>query len=157
MAADCDIVLLRARVFPGRQEVQAMYTDISRLMEEMRGIQEQLTTSVQPIASLGNPVDLTGSAVDEDFSAVARILSESSEIDCVVMLLLPYLPGITSDLGARLSNVYLQEQKPIIAYVPHVDKFGMMIEGFELNRIPVSQSIEGAVHMAVAMRRCQPC
>jgi acetyltransferase len=41
--------------------------------------------------------------------------------------------------------------------VPHVEKYRMLVEGFELNRIPVSPSIEGTVHMAEAMRRCKPC
>ena len=77
--------------------------------------------------------------------------------NCIIILLLPYLPGITSDLGARLSHIYQKNRKPLIAYVPHVEKFLMLIEGFELNRVPVSPSIEGAVHMAEAMRRCQPC
>jgi acetyltransferase len=45
----------------------------------------------------------------------------------------------------------------LVAYVPHVEKYRMLIEGFEFNRVPVSPSIEGAVHMAEAMRRCQPC
>jgi acetyltransferase len=120
-------------------------------------IQGRLTSSVQNIAALRNPIDLTGSARDDDFVTAANALSKYPDVDCIMILLLPYLPGITSDLGAMLSNIYLQERKPIIAYVPHVDKFGMMIEGFELNRIPVSQSIEGAVHMAAAMRRCHPC
>jgi len=122
--------------------------------DEMRG---RLTPSVQPIASLRNPIDLTGSAVDDDFVAATSALSRHPQVDCIMILLLPYLPGITSDLGARLSNIYLQDRKPIVAYVPHVDKFGMMIEGFELNSIPVSQSIEGAVHMAMAMRRRGQC
>ena len=122
-----------------------------------RSIQEQLSASVQPIASLGNPVDLTGSAVDEDFMVAATGLSVSSDIDCVLILLLPYSPGISSDLGARLSDVYQREGKPMVAYVPHEEKYRMLIEGFELNRIPVSSSIEGAVLMVEAMRRCQPC
>jgi acyl-CoA synthetase (NDP forming) len=108
---------------------------------------------VRAIATLGNPIDLTGSAVDDDFVITTRALTKRPEIDCILVLLLPYLPGITSDLGARLSNVYQQEGKPLIAYVPHVDKYRMLIEGFELNRLPVSPSIEGAVNMAVAMRR----
>jgi acyl-CoA synthetase (NDP forming) len=116
-------------------------------------IRADLSPSVQNIASLANPIDLTGSAVDDDFVFTVRTLSRRSEIDCVMVLLLPYLPGITSDLGARLSNVYQQEGKPIIAYVPHVEKYRMLIEGFELNRIPVSPSIEGAVSMALAMRK----
>jgi acetyltransferase len=122
-----------------------------------RGIQEQLSASVQPIASLGNPIDLTGSAVDEDFMVAATGLSVSPDIDCVLILLLPYSPGISSDLGARLSDVYQREGKPMVAYVPHEEKYRMLIEGFELNRIPVSSSIEGAVLMVEAMRRCQPC
>ncbi|MFH1243246.1 MAG: CoA-binding protein [Pseudomonadota bacterium] len=124
------------------------------LQEELRGA---LSGSVQPIASLGNPVDLTGSSVDDDFVAAAEYLSRSPEIDCVMILLLPYIPGITSDLGARLSQVHRRERKPLVAYVPHVDKYSMIIEGFELNRVPVSPAIEGAVLMAEAMRRCKPC
>ncbi len=120
-------------------------------------IQEALSPSIRSIASVTNPIDLTGSAVDEDFFAVAKILSETREIDCVIMLLLPYLPGITSDLGAMLSQEFQRTEKPLIAYVPNVEKYRMLIEGFELNRVPVSSSIEGAVSMVEAMRRCRPC
>ena len=120
-------------------------------------IRKNLSSSVQTIASLGNPADLTGSAVDDDFVFATSYLSRIPEIDCIIMLLLPYLPGITSDLGARLSQVYYREGKPLVAYVPHVEKYRMLIEGFELNRIPVSPSIEGAVLLAEAMRRAKPC
>ncbi len=122
--------------------------------EEFR---KQLSTSVQTIAALDNPIDLTGSAVDDDFVAAAKALSLVPGIDCIMVLLLPYLPGITSDLGARLSQISRKENRPLVAYVPHVEKYRMLIEGFELNRIPVSSSIEGAVLMIEAMRRCQPC
>ena len=118
---------------------------------------ESLSPSVQGIASIGNPVDLTGSGVDEDFIAATSCLNKASEIDCIIVLLLPYAPGITSDLGARLSQIYQRAGKPLVAYMPHMEKYRMLIEGFELNRVPVSPSIEGAVLMAEAMRRCQPC
>ncbi len=120
-------------------------------------IRNNLSPSVQPIASLLNPIDLTGSAKDDDFVAAARALSQAPEIDCVIMLLLPYSPGITSDLGAQLSYVYRQEGKPLIAYVPHQEKYRMLIEGFELNNVPVAASIEGAVMMAEALRKCPVC
>jgi acyl-CoA synthetase (NDP forming) len=122
-----------------------------------RQIREKLSSSVQAIASLRNPVDLTGSAVDDDFVLATSVLSRSTEVDCIVMLLLPYLPGCTMDLGARLSQVYRKEGKPIVAYVPHVERYRMLIEGFELNNVPVGPSIDGAVLMAEAMRRCKPC
>jgi acetyltransferase len=120
-------------------------------------IREKLSPSIRSIASVGNPVDLTGSAVDDDFVIAASALSQTAEVDCIVTLLLPYLPGCTMDLGARLSQVYRKEGKPIVAYVPHVERYRMLIEGFELNNVPVAPSIDGAVLMAEAMRRCRPC
>lgn len=122
-----------------------------------RLIRENLSPSIQPIASLENPIDLTGSAVDEDFVAAAGGLSSSPEVDAVILLLLPYSPGISMDLGARLSYVLRREGKPLVAYVPHQEKYRMLIEGFELNNVPVSSSIEGAVLMVEAIRRCKTC
>ena len=119
-------------------------------------IREQVSPRVRTIASFSNPIDLTGSAVDADFIAAAKFLVGYQGVDTVLVLLLPYTPGITSDLAARLSQIYRQAGKPLIAYVPHVEKYRIFIEGFEFNRIPVAHSIEGAVHMAEAMRRCKP-
>ena len=120
-------------------------------------IRKNLSASVQPIASVSNPIDLTGSAKDDDFVAAARVLSRAPEVDCVIMLLLPYSPGITADLGAQLSYVYQREGKPLVAYVPHHEKYRMLIEGFELNNVPVAASIEGAVMMAEALRKGPIC
>jgi acyl-CoA synthetase (NDP forming) len=116
-------------------------------------LKERLSKSVQSIASVGNPVDLTGSAVDDDFVAAVDCLSRSTEVDCLLLLVLPYSPGTTSDLGARLSEIYQREGKPMVAYVPNLQRYRMLIEGFELNHLPVSPAIEGAVLMARAMRR----
>ncbi|MBA4418619.1 MAG: CoA-binding protein [Syntrophus sp. (in: bacteria)] len=118
---------------------------------------DAVSPAIQKIASFTNPVDLTGSSTDDDFVAAARLLSKNDAVDCIMMLLLPYQPGITMDLGARISLVHQQEGKPIIAYVPHVDKYSMLIEGFMLNKIPVAHSVEDAVHMAEAMRRYKAC
>ena len=120
-------------------------------------IRKKVSDRLQEIASFNNPIDLTGSAVDDDFVAVAKYLSRRPDMDCVLMLLLPYVPGITSDLGARLSLLCSEVGKPLIAYVPHVEKYRMFIEGFQFNQVPVAHSIEEAVHMVEAIRRRQPC
>lgn len=131
---------------------------LAHLSEQTRQrIRENLSPSVRPIASLANPIDLTGSALDEDFVAAASGLSSSPEVDAVILLLLPYSPGISMDLGARLSYVLRRDDKPLVAYVPHQEKYRMLIEGFELNNVPVSASIEGAVLMVEAIRRCKKC
>ncbi len=124
--------------------------------EEQTAFRNILSPSVQAIASLGNPIDLTGSATDDDFSNCTRALAESGKVDCIIVLLLPYLPGVTMDLGARLSNISRELKIPLIAYVPHEEKYRMLTEGFELNGVPVSPSIEGAVLMAQALRRNKP-
>lgn len=125
--------------------------------EEQKELKQRVSAAIKSIASFSNPVDLTGSSTDDDFVAAALALSKVNTIDCIIMLLLPYIPGITMDLGARLNLVYRQEGKPIVAYVPHVDKYNMLIEGFTLNNMPVAHSVEDAVHMAEAMKRYRPC
>ncbi|MCX5812616.1 MAG: CoA-binding protein [Proteobacteria bacterium] len=121
---------------------------------ELRSI---VSPTIRDISSFVNPIDLTGSAIDDDFMAVVRSVSRNDDIECIIVLLLPYLPRITMDLSAQLSLLYQQEGKPIVAYVPHVDKYKMLVEGFMLNKIPVADSIEDAIHMAEAMRRYKSC
>jgi acetyltransferase len=120
-------------------------------------IRERLSPSIQEIASLVNPIDLTGSAQDDDFVAAAAEISKYDAIDSVIMLLLPYIPAVTSDVGARLCQVFRGTGKPLVAYVPFVEKYRMLIEGFELNGVPVSDSINGATLMVEALRRCTRC
>jgi acetyltransferase len=125
--------------------------------ETQLAIKEVLSPVLSNIASCANPVDLTGSSTDDDFLATARILSKNPDIDCIIMLLLPYIPGITVDIGAKLGMMHQQEGKPIIAYVPHVEKYRIIVEGFNAYTIPVAHSVEDAVHMAEAMRRNKSC
>ncbi len=120
-------------------------------------IRENLSVEIRNIASLTNPMDLTGSCVDSDIETSVRHLSRDENIDCILALLLPYSPGISADIGAKLSQVARNEGKPMIAYVPNEDKYKIIIEGFELNNIPVASSVEGAVLMAKALKRCRPC
>ena len=125
--------------------------------QDQAEIKKRVSPRIQNIASFSNPIDLTGSAVDDDFIEAARFLSKKEEFDCILILLLPHVPGVTSDSAARLSQVYWQEGKPMIAYVPHVEKYLMFVEGFQLNQIPVAHSIEETIHMAEALRRRQRC
>jgi acyl-CoA synthetase (NDP forming) len=132
-----------------------------KVPELSAAVQQTLRNSFKPaardIASVTNPVDLTGSGDDDDFVAAAEALGAAEEVDCLLVLLLPYSPGISSDLGARLGQVHRQSGKPMIAYVPHVEKYRILIEGFEMSGIPVADSIEGAVLMIEALRRCRTC
>lgn len=107
-----------------------------------------LAPRIQNIVSLYNPIDMTGSAKDEDFITATRYFLERDYVDCIMLLLLPYIPGLTSDIGARISQLKIEYGKPIIVYIPRVEKYGMFIEGFEMNGIPVAHSVDSTVHMA---------
>lgn len=132
--------------------------NVPRLDSAIAGtIQSKLSPEIRDIVSLVNPLDLTGSCVDEDIMTSVRHMSRDPRIDCVVALLLPYSPGISADIGAKLSQVARNEGKPLIAYVPNEDKYKIIIEGFELNHVPVASSVDGAVLMAKALKRCRPC
>lgn len=116
-----------------------------------------LSPPVREIATIANPVDLTGSSKDEDIVTVARYLLRDANIECIIALLIPYSPGVSADIGAKLSQVARNEGKPMVAYVPNEDKYKIIIEGFELNNIPVASSVEGAVMMVKALVRCKKC
>ncbi len=120
-------------------------------------LRDELSPSIRDIASVGNPVDLTGSATDRDILASLRFLLGRQYVDGIILLLLPYLPAITPDVGARAAQIARETGKTIVAYVPHIDKYGIFIEGFQANGIPVSHTVQGAVHMAKAIaRRAHP-
>jgi acyl-CoA synthetase (NDP forming) len=121
--------------------------------EDAALLRAELSPSIQNIASLLNPVDLTGSASDHDFLVAARHLLGRDDVDGALVLLLPYLPAITPDVGARIAQISKEIDKPVAVYVPHIEKYGIFIEGFEANGVPVSHSVQGAVHMAQAISR----
>ncbi|MBN2797985.1 MAG: CoA-binding protein [Deltaproteobacteria bacterium] len=128
--------------------------ELPALSEALQGrIHAVLGRSVQDIASVANPVDLTGSATDEDFYEATRVLLDSDEVDAVMVLLLPYLPALTPHVGSRIAQVAQQHDKPVVTYIPHVDKYGIFIEGFEAHGVPVAHTVGGAVDMIRALAR----
>ena len=120
-------------------------------------IYSRLSPSVRDIATINNPVDLTASAVDEDFIAAYDEMTHLPDFDAFLMLVLPYSTGVSVDIGAKVSNPTQKRVRPLVAYIPHLAKYQAFIEGFELNGVPVSDSIEGAVMMLEGMRRYRKC
>jgi acyl-CoA synthetase (NDP forming) len=116
-------------------------------------LRKAMTPAYQGIASFRNPIDLTGSASDIDYERVLDVMLKIDYIDAALLLLLPYAPGISLQIGARVANVAKQYGKTVVAYVPDLDKYEVIIRGFELNGIPVGDTIEEAVQMLKGIRR----
>jgi acetyltransferase len=117
---------------------------------EMRSV---MTPAYQGIASFRNPIDLTGSAADVDYERVLDVMLAFDSIDAALLLLLPYAPGISLQIGARVANVAKKHAKTVVSYVPNLDKYEVIIRGFELNGIPVADTIEEAVQMLNGIRK----
>ncbi len=117
--------------------------------EEMK----ELTNPVaREIASFNNPIDLTGSVQDEDIEHVLEYLSKIERIECVILLILPYAPSISFQIGRRISNVITNYKKPVVCFIPYIKKYGLIIEALELGNIPVFHSIKEAVQAVSAMK-----
>ncbi|MHA1929209.1 MAG: acetate--CoA ligase family protein [Candidatus Thorarchaeota archaeon] len=120
--------------------------------EDQAAMRETVTPAYQGIASFRNPCDLTGSASDTDFEGVLRVMLGIDSVDAALLLLLPYAPGISLQIGARVSNVVKMQKKTVVAYVPDLDKYEVIIRGFEINGIPCADTIEEAVQMINGIR-----
>ncbi len=120
---------------------------------EQRGLQKLCTDSISDIASFQNPLDLTGSASDLDFERTLDYVLSMERVEGAIVLALPYTPMITSFVGTRLGHVVRRHDKPVAAYIPSLAKYGMVLEGFELNGIPVVHTIQESVQMMHALYR----
>ena len=123
--------------------VKLSEAQISELMENVNPV-------IREIGAFGNPVDLTGSVTDKDIENCLELILNYDSVKGVIILLVPYVPTITMQVGRRLSNVVrnLKVKKPVIAYCPWLSIYGIIINGLELNRtIPVAHTIEEAIQM----------
>jgi acyl-CoA synthetase (NDP forming) len=116
-------------------------------IEEMR---ELVNPVAQNIASFTNPIDLTGSAKDEDLENMINYLSSIERIECIIVLILPYTPSISFQVGRRIANAVTLSKKPLVSFIPYIPKYQTIIEALELSNIPVFHSIEESVQ-AVSM------
>ncbi|MEM4810620.1 MAG: CoA-binding protein [Thermofilum sp.] len=83
--------------------------------EELEALQrEGVIPGYAPIA---NPVDLTGSATDEMFTAALTVLLSSDEIDSVLVLSLHQVPGIPDpvELARKVAEISRRFDKPVLA------------------------------------------
>ncbi|MFW9806197.1 MAG: CoA-binding protein [Candidatus Thorarchaeota archaeon] len=121
--------------------------------EQQTTMRNVMTPAYQGIASFRNPCDLTGSASDLDYERVLDEMLAFDTIDAALLLLLPYAPGISLQIGARVANVAKKHKKTVVAYVPNLKKYEVIIRGFELNGISVGDTIEEAVQMLNGIRK----
>jgi len=121
--------------------------------QERRDLKNLMNPTAQKIASFNNPIDLTGSTVDKDIEEIIRYLSDIERIECIILLLLPYPPNISFQIGRRIANVVMNKNKPVVCFIPYVSKYSLIIESLELAYIPVFHSIKESVQAVSALKQ----
>ncbi len=120
--------------------------------QEKKDLKELMNPAAQEIASFNNPIDLTGSVIDTDIEDVVRYLSGVERIECIILLLLPYPPNISFQIGRRIANIVSTKNKPVVCFIPYVPKYAIIIESLELAYIPTFHSIKEAVQAVSALK-----
>nr|MDO8116498.1 hypothetical protein [Candidatus Sigynarchaeota archaeon] len=110
-----------------------------------------LSPTVMNIASLDNPIDITGSCNDDDVVNLLHVLMKNDRVELVLLLILPYPPGLTMSLGSRIAGIVRLYKKPVITYLPWLARYEMIKDSLNEANIPVGNSIEEAVLMAHAV------
>lgn len=119
-------------------------------LDQQQQLREKINPSAAEIASFENPIDLTGSVNDKDIEDCLELLLSFESIEGIVILLVPYVPTITMQIGRRLSNIVRNHpnKKPVVAYLPWLEIYGIIIKGLELGKsIPVAHTVEEAIQM----------
>ena len=120
--------------------------------EQKELLKENINPVARKIASFNNPIDLTGSVLDTDIENMIRILSDFDEIECIILLLLPYPPNISFQIGRRIANIITMKKKPVICFIPYIAKYSLIIESLEIANIPVFHSIKETVQAVSALK-----
>ncbi|MHA1715655.1 MAG: CoA-binding protein, partial [Promethearchaeota archaeon] len=119
--------------------------------DEKNELKKALNPSIINIASLENPIDLTGSCRDDDIVNILEILMQNKKVEIMLILILPYPPGLTMALGSRIASIVRIYKKPVICYIPWLARYQMIIDALNDANIPVGNTIEEALLMAYAV------
>lgn len=120
---------------------------------QQKEMSKLLNPTARDIATFSNPIDLTGSAKDKDLENFIEYLSEIKDVECIIVLILPYTPSISFQVGRRIANAVSHEKKPVICFIPYIQKYGSIIESLEISNIPVFHSIEEAVQAVSTLKQ----
>jgi acetyl coenzyme A synthetase (ADP forming)-like protein len=105
-----------------------------KLSEETR---EALKKVVPPNSSLSNPVDLTGSANEEDYGKVLNIITQDPCVDILLVMVLVQTSSIESDIVDILTEINeIYADKPLLACTVGGEYTEATLRMLEDNQIP---------------------
>lgn len=119
---------------------------------EIEEMKRRVGSNVARIGAFKNPIDLTGATGDEDIVKILDYLFTLNKIDIILAIVVPYPPAITIQIGRRISLVARHHKKPLVCFVPYIEKYNLIRESLDLYHVPVAHTVSETVQMAAAIR-----
>jgi acyl-CoA synthetase (NDP forming) len=108
--------------------------------------------SILKISATHNPVDLTGSVVDDQFVAAADLMFQEPTISGIIFLGLHHMPGLQEKYIAGVAEVAAKYNKPIVACDIGETEMALYTRSrFDRLGIPAYSSPEDAAHAMKAL------
>ncbi|MEM4748585.1 MAG: CoA-binding protein [Thermosphaera sp.] len=114
-------------------------------------LKEELKNILPPHCIIENPIDLTGDTDDERYMKVLEKILPRSDVDAVVVVALPQVPGIRGAIADYLIESKKKYGKPIIALAIGGEKAKKISEKLESGGVPVFESPERAAKALKAL------
>lgn len=114
-------------------------------------LREELRKILPPHCIVDNPIDLTGDTDDQRYINVLEKVIPREDVDAVVVVALPQVPGIRGELFNYIIEAKRKYDKPLVTVIiggPEAEKFKNMLEH---NEIPVFESPERAARALGAL------
>jgi acetyl coenzyme A synthetase (ADP forming)-like protein len=78
-------------------------------------LREKLRSILPPHCIVDNPIDLTGDTDDERYIRVLEVLSQREDVDAIVVVALPQVPGIKGIFVDYIAKTKEETGKPVVA------------------------------------------
>ena len=124
--------------------------ELPRTPEDLKN---ELREILPPHCIVENPIDLTGDTDDERYIKVLEKVLPREDVDAVVVVALPQVPGIKGTLFDYLVEAKNKYNKPLLVVIiggPEAEKFKNILED---KGIPVFESPERAAKALAALYR----
>lgn len=109
-------------------------------------------SNVSRMGAFSNPIDLTGAVGDDDIVKILDYLMQLEKIDIIITIVVPYPPEISVQVGRRIALVAGHHSKPLVCFVPYIEKYDLIRDSLNLGHIPVAHTVSETVEMAAAIR-----
>ena len=77
---------------------------------------------------------------------------QHDKIEILITIVVPYPPRISIQIGRRISLIARKYDKPLVCFVPYIEKYDLIRDSLELYHIPVAHTVSETVQMAAAIR-----